>query len=144
MVVDLDLSVHGPEVFKQFEQASKFVKVDPEYCRRIYSDMIGRGMAKGFILIEDGNIHGGIGGLIGPDLHNGEKTAVETFWFVAPGFRGGLGAYELWRKFEEWAKEQGCKKVAMIHLSDSYPERLERIYKARGYKLLELHYVKEL
>jgi GNAT superfamily N-acetyltransferase len=144
LIQKFDPDIHGAEVFKGFEKDSNFVKVNPAHCQKIYKDMCDRGTAGGFVIIEDGEVKGGIGGIIGPDLHSGESIAVETFWFVAPGFRGGWGAYELWKKFEEWAKENGCKKIGMTHLVDSHPDRLKRVYEARGYKLAELHYLREI
>ncbi len=68
--------------------------------------------------------------------------AVETFWFVAPEHRG-IGI-RLFNAFEKWAKDNQCSKTAMIHLTDSMPERLEQLYLKRGYRLIEKHYVKDL
>jgi GNAT superfamily N-acetyltransferase len=68
--------------------------------------------------------------------------AVETFWFVHPDHRGqGLS---LLVEFEKWGKREGCQTLAMIHMVDSFPDKLETLYRRRGYKLIEKHYLKEI
>lgn len=130
------------EVMKQFEYASTYVKVDIGHAAKIYSDMVDKGIAVYFIMEKDGVIIGGLGAVKCPDLHIGRTLAVETFWFIAPEYRGhGLGLMEA---FERWGKSEGCDALAMIHMVDSYPEKLERLYIRRGYQLAEKHYIKEL
>lgn len=127
---------------KQFEQATKFVTVDVEYAAKRYEKMIDDGLATVLIAEKNGVMLGGLGFINAPDLHNGEMIAVETFWFVAPEHRG-IGIHLL-NAFEKWAKENGSDKTAMIHLTDSMPERLKRLYLKRGYRLIEKHYVREV
>lgn len=128
---------------KMFEQATSLVDVDSSYAHEVYLDMMIRGLCRLFISeTEEKQIQGAIGFIISNDLHDGKKIAIETFWFVDPTYRG-IGK-ELFNKFEEVGKEMGCKKLAMIHLADSYPDSLERFYVKNGYKLLEKHYVKEV
>jgi GNAT superfamily N-acetyltransferase len=124
----------------QFEQASSFVRVDYDYTVKSYHHFADRGIWFEFVLEDDtGKRIGGLGGIIGPDIHNGTMLAIETHWFVEPEHRGkGLS---LLRHFEEWAEGKGYLPV-MIHLSDSYPEALKKVYERRGYRLLENHYIK--
>jgi GNAT superfamily N-acetyltransferase len=127
---------------KEFEKESKFVTVKPEYAIPLWEKTISTGIGTMFILEEGGEMIGGIGGFKSPIPHSGEMTAVETFWFVTPKKRGrGIG---LLNAFECWAKEQGCKKIAMIHLADSFSDRLEKFYLRYGYELVEKHYIKEI
>lgn len=136
--------IHAVAVMaKNFEDHTAHVKVDPDYTAKVYLNMIAKGIGVVFALLnKEGEIVGGIGGLKGPDLHFPRTVAVETFWFILPEYRGeGL---KLLRRFEEWAVENKCDAVAMIHLVDSQPEILERIYERRGYELIEKHYVKVL
>ena len=128
---------------KMFEQASSFVKVDSDYTHKVYLDMMERGICRIFIAeLEDGTIQGAIGFIVSQDLHEDVKIAIETFWFVDPTYRG-IGK-ELFKTFEEEAEKMGCKKLAMIHMADSYPESLERFYLKNGYELLEKHYIKRI
>ena len=129
------------EFMKMFEDATSLVKVDVDYTNKIYVDMMERGVARIFVAeTDDGTMQGSIGFIVSNDFHEDVKIAIETFWFVDPTYRG-IGK-ELFKVFEETAKEMGCKKLAMIHLADSYPESLEAFYLKNGYKLLEKHYVK--
>lgn len=127
---------------KNFEQASKLVTVDIDHSVKAYTQFITSGIGAMLLLKRDGDIIGGLGCLKYPDLHSGVLIAVETFWFVLPEHRGrGLMLLDA---FEAWGASQGCKKLAMIHLTDSYPAALERLYRMRGYQLVEKHYIKEV
>ena len=132
------------EYMKQFESCTKHVKVDVEHGVKTYERIIRSGMGAMLVLFDDAGIEirGGLGCIKAPDLAYPRMIAVETFWFVAPGHRGkGLS---LFHAFEEWAIKNGCDACAMIHLADSYPEALERLYVRNGYELVEKHFVKEL
>jgi GNAT superfamily N-acetyltransferase len=129
---------------KRFEEDSKLIRVDVDYTARMHAERIDRGTGVIFLLCDDatGNIQGGLGGICGPSMISDEKIAVETFWYVAPEHRGrGL---KLMIAFEEWAKRQGCQKVAMVHLADSHSDELSLLYVRRGYKLIETHFEREV
>ncbi len=129
---------------KRFEEDSALIRVDVEHTARMHAEAINRGSGVIFLLCDDatGEIHGGLGAICGPSMISEEKMAVETFWYVAPEYRGQ--GVRLMAAFEEWAKRQGCQKVAMVHLADSHPESLGAFYLRRGYKLIETHYVREV
>lgn len=132
------------EFMKQFEQHTGFVKVDVEHATKQYERFIKNNIGAMIILEDDntGELYGGIGVVALPDIHCGTLTAVETFWFVSPEHRGqGL---KLLKAFENWGKEKKCKRLALIHLTDSFPEILEKIYIRKKYKLVEKHYLKEI
>jgi len=130
------------EFMTQFEQATSFVKVDVDHTSKVYEGLISKGIAVFLVMEENGQMQGGLGAIKHPDLHDGKLTAVETFWFVAPEFRGkGL---TLFNAFEEWAIKSGCQKLAMVHLADSYPDSLKKLYHRKGYQLAEEHYIKEV
>lgn len=129
-------------LMKGFEQASSFIKVDVEHACSTYEKLVGAGGCHILMLEKNGLLIGALGFIIFPDLHDGKLTAVETFWFVDPKQRGR--GITLFNEYEIMAKEMGCKKLAMIHMEDSYPERLKYLYTKKGYKLIEQHYVKEI
>jgi len=130
------------EFMKQFEQASEFVKVDIDHATKTYEGMIDQGIAVVMVLEHEKKLIGSLGFIVADDLHSGDKMTVETFWFTDPKKRGhGLMLLEV---YEEYSKKIGSKKIAMVHMTDSYPERLEKLYIKRGYKLIEKHYVKDL
>lgn len=126
---------------KRFEQESSFVKVKPEYAAESHWKLVESGIGRIFMLESDCQLIGGLGAIKFPDLNNGEMTAVECFWLVDPDHRGSglklLDAYEKWY-------EEDCSKGALIHLIDSFPDALEKVYFRRGYQLVEKHYVRFL
>jgi GNAT superfamily N-acetyltransferase len=130
------------QFMKGFENTTDMVKVDVEYSRAKYIQLMSAGVARVLVSEGENGLQGALGFLISNDLHNGDKMAVETFWFVLPEFKGE--GKKLFETFEEIAGGVGCKKLAMIHLVDSYPESLKDFYTRSGYKLLESHYVKEI
>ena len=128
---------------KAFEEASRNVKVDVEHTTRTFQNMVKNGTAVMLALFDDeGKRLGGLAYIKSPDLYSGELMAIELYWFVHPGNRGS--GKLLLDAFEESAKKNGCVKAAMIHMVDSFPETLKTLYEKRGYKLIELHYTKEL
>jgi len=128
---------------KMFEEASGMIQVDIDYTHKKYQQLLNSGTVKIYIAeTEEQDIQGAIGFLISNDLHDGKKIGIETFWFVDPKYRG-IGK-ELFKTFEEEARKLGCKKLAMIHMVDSYPDTLKVFYEKQGYKLLEMHYIKEI
>jgi GNAT superfamily N-acetyltransferase len=65
-------------------------------------------------------------------------TAVEMFWYTAKETRGD--GIKLYLKFKKWAKDNGCKRLAMIYLPCSMPDKLKQFYESEGFSLLEMHY----
>lgn len=128
---------------KKFEAETSHIKVDPVHAGKVYEKMIRNGSGHMFILEDDNDeMVGGLGCVVGPDLHFPRTVAVETYWYVEPEHRGcGKMLLDF---FEDWAKNNNCDAVAMIHLSDSMPDSLEQLYLRRGYQLVEKHFVKEV
>jgi len=143
-VTDAHTSDRLARFMKAFEMATSVVKVDSDYTHQRYIKMMESGVCRIFIEEDETTkeLHGAIGFIISNDLHDGTKIAIETFWFSHPDFRGCGKA--LFNKFEEVSASIGCKKLAMIHLVDSYPESLKTFYEKNGYRLIECHYVKDL
>lgn len=125
-----------------FQNNAENVVVDIDYATKMYVDYINAGVCVLFGLLEDGEVVGGLGAIKAPDFHSRRCIASELFWFVLPGQRGG--GLQLLQAFEDWAREEGCSHAVMVHLHDSMPEKLQRLYERRGYKQVEVHYLKEL
>ncbi|MCP3924916.1 MAG: GNAT family N-acetyltransferase [Desulfobacterales bacterium] len=131
------------EFMKAFEDASSEITVDVQYAHDSYQELLEKGVCKIYYAeTEEKQIQGTIGFIITNDLHDGKKMAIEAFWFVDPRYKG-LGK-KLFDRFELEAKKLGCKKLGMVHMVDSYPDSLKKFYEKSGYKLLELHYIKEI
>lgn len=69
------------------------------------------------------------------------RYATETVWWIAPEARGQFAA-EMLATYEAWAMEQGCAFAGMAALA-SFP-RAGTIYRRRGYREAETHYLKPL
>ena len=50
----------------------------------------------------------------------------------------------LFNKYESYAKSIGCKRIGMVHLENSMPDKLKRLYTRKKYKHIESMYLKEL
>ena len=69
------------------------------------------------------------------------RYATETVWWIAPEARGKF-ATEMLAAYEVWAAEQGCAFAGMAALA-AFP-RAGIIYRRRGYREAETHFLKPL
>lgn len=129
-------------MMKGYEAETAHVKVDVEHAAHTYAEMVRNGSATLFVLENNGEMIGGLGCVKNRDVNDGALIAVELYWFVHPDHRGhGL---KLLNHFESWATAQKCKRVLMMHLSDSMPETLRSLYERMGFVEVERTYMKEL
>jgi GNAT superfamily N-acetyltransferase len=128
----------------EFYSQSQFLRnFDLTHFTRTWSELIGRQTGEIFLLTDDaGEIAGTLGAVAYPDVNSGELIATEFFWYVKDGLRGG--GMKLYRAFEAWARERGCTQIRMVHLLDSMPQKLARVYAHLGFVPAEVHYTKEL
>lgn len=115
---------------------------NPSQFQKSWNAFLSSGSGVIFASFDGTVITGGLGALIYADTFNGDKTALEAFWYVFKKYRGH--GIRLLDTFEKWAEMEQVKRVAMIHLESLYPSELKRLYERRGYKLIETHYVKEM
>ena len=77
----------------------------------------------------------------------GDQMAVENFWFILPRFRGGTAGVRLFQAFDDWAREKGVKRAAMIHLVGETEgvekARLSALYERMGFFPVEINYIKD-
>lgn len=77
----------------------------------------------------------------------GDQMAVENFWFILPKFRGGTAGVRLLQAFDDWARSNGVKRAAMIHLVGETEgvekARLSALYERMGFFPVEINYVKD-
>jgi GNAT superfamily N-acetyltransferase len=127
----------------EFHAAFRFLKrFELEMFVRSWTALIESGAGIIFLLSSETRIAGALGGIAYPDLYSGDLIATEFFWFVREGSRGG--GLKLYRAFEQWARDRQCSQIRMVHLLDSMPEKLSRVYKHLGFVPAETHYVKAL
>jgi len=128
---------------REFYASSKFLTdFDPERFTALWTGLFASDIGVIFIVEDGGEIRGAIGGVVYPDTYSPRQIASEFFWWISPGHRGeGL---KLYREFESWAKGKQCQEIRMVHLLDSMPEKLERVYRHLGFHPVEVCYSKEI
>ena len=103
---------------------------------------IESGNGKILALKKDDKFIGAIGLILSPSLEDGVMTCMEAFWYVDENHRGqGL---KLLLKAQKLAKEMGAKRMMMMYLENSMPEKVKNVYEKMGYQLVQTTYFKEL
>ena len=115
---------------------------NPEVFVANWQGFIADGRGVIIALFDDGAFGGALGALLCPDISTGDLMAVECFWYMLPGHRGG--GIRLLFEFEKWAKEKKALRIAMIHLTNLGETQLPLLYARLGYEAVEVHYVKNL
>jgi GNAT superfamily N-acetyltransferase len=140
-ILDLeDALALGPEFYAEAGLPGRFHQGT---AVRTWAQLIKAGTGMVAVLGEPGCVVGAVGGLLYPDLNDGALVAAEAFWFVSPGARG-RGALALLDEYEAWAREAGAARLSMVHLVSLNADRLARLYARRGYRPVEVHYIKEI
>lgn len=97
----------------------------------------------GIVVEENEKVIGVVGGLVSPSIF--DKTQLigqETIWYVDKRFRNKIIGLKLMKAFEEECKKRGAYLIAMVHMGNLYADILDKFYKHRNYKLLEIQYIK--
>jgi GNAT superfamily N-acetyltransferase len=99
-------------------------------------------LGNSFVLEKGDRILGVIAGLIVTYPLSNEKIFQEHIWYVHKEYRRyGLMLY---RALEDYCKQEGIKKIVMVHMANSKAEKLGKFYRRLGYELLESHYIKHI
>jgi GNAT superfamily N-acetyltransferase len=131
------------EAARAFYRSSRFLgKFNTDRFCEVWRGLLDLGAGAIFAADSDGEIVGAIGGLVHREIYGDRIIAEEFFWFVRPEFRGA--GVRLYRRFEQWAREQGAREIQMVHLFDSMPEKVARFYLHSGFEPVEMRYVKPL
>ena len=98
----------------------------------------------GLFLLKDGEVIGGIAGLLIPYILNLDTFYFhEMFWYVDPEYRAKGWGIRLLTEAEREAKRRGAKLIMMVH-AHSMPQEMDSIYRRLGYRICETNYIKEL
>lgn len=174
MIIDIttreDIEALGKKLFK-FYRHLDFSKPDGqngeidssvskdssfEECEKIAGNVVSEGLqkwadrcelailgdAKIFGLKIDDEIVGGICIIFTESMLDGVLECSELFWYVDEKYRGK--GISLLLHAEKYAKKRGAKRMIMIYLINSMPEKLEKLYTRMGFRELERSYIKEL
>lgn len=137
-IEDIPQAINLFQEFKKESLAEYGYELDPEYFANICKNLLNTSM----VLAIGDSIQGVITTTIFSSPMNGDKIAQELVWFVSLRYR--KYGVRLLKEMEAKCKEWGCKQLIMAYMSNSRAERLERFYTHCGYRLLEVHYVKNL
>lgn len=97
----------------------------------------------GIVAEKEGIIVGVIGGMVTPSMFDkSQKIGQESVWYVDPEERKGSIGFRLIKAFEEECIKRGANAIIMIHMSNLYPEALDRLYRMNGFRLMESNYIK--
>lgn len=91
----------------------------------------------------EGEVAGGIGGIITQFQTSEALNAVEMFWWVDEKSRGRAGL-KLLRAFEDECEKKGCDRISMAYMESSMPDTMKCLYEKLGYSAYEHHYIKKL
>lgn len=133
-----ELARYGAQFFAEGKLPGRFV---PDVFVATWTKLITARLGIVIALESGDELLGGLGAMAYPDPNDGALIATELFWYIRQGHRGG--GFHLLNTFEAWARRNGCKRIAMVHLTTLMPAVLERVYTARGYRHVESHYMKE-
>jgi GNAT superfamily N-acetyltransferase len=129
---------------REFYSSSRHLKrFDLETFRKTWLSLFASDCGVIFLVCDDSDdILGALGAVAYPDPNSGELVAVEFFWFIRKGCRGkGL---ELYRRFEQWARDRNCLQIRMGYLVDLMAEKHQRVYRRLGFEPIEVTYAKTL
>lgn len=94
------------------------------------------------ILEVKGEIVGLISGLESTLPGTGTKLFHEIMWFVKKEYRRyGL---KLFSELEDKCRKEGYDHIIMTCLGNDHGNTLSKLYKAKGYRFFESHYIKNL
>jgi N-acetylglutamate synthase-like GNAT family acetyltransferase len=97
----------------------------------------------GIVAEKEDVIVGVIGGTIAPSMFDkSQKIGQEAIWYVTPDERKGSVGIKLILAFEQECIKRGANAIIMIHMSNLYPEILDRLYRINGFRLMESNYIK--
>jgi len=96
-----------------------------------------------FILRENQEILGVLGGITYEDPLTGIKYAAEVVWRVAPKAGGQGWGMKLLQAFEWWARDQNCKRI-VLHGSAAEVCNLGNKIRPLGYRDYQVEFMKEI
>ena len=150
MIRDLDTSSFNElqticKFGEEFAKASGAGDFDGLSLLKSIHDILAAKRGKVFILEIDKQVAGVVGVTAFPCYFNRKNLRVqEIFWWVDPAYRNTKGSLQLFNKVEKWAKEIGANQVMVSAMANLEPDRLDRIYTKKGFRKMDINYVKDL
>lgn len=122
----------------------KIMDYDEASAAGTFQQLIEMENAAVFLLEVDGQVVGGIAGLVAPHYFNLDHlSGQELFWYVAPAHRKGREALLLIKTLEQWAIEIGASAFMLAAMGSSR-EAVGHYYRRKGYLELETYFARRL
>lgn len=96
------------------------------------------------ICVKDGEVLGGLYGMISGIFFSDDLVAADRAFFVKKTHRGSLAASSLLNDFEQWAKSCGVHDVLLEQATGLKMEATAAYYKMRGYEPFGVNTVKRI
>ena len=119
-------------------------EVIPEVFEEKWKNWINLGIGFAVGAWNGDDFLGGIGGLLYPAVTDDVIEAAEMFFYILPKARGSRVGADLLDEFERVGTEKGAQRIAMICLTDETGEIMDKAYRKRGYRPVEVRYCKEV
>lgn len=134
------------DLFDETLRASPYpVKFDSAFWQAYIESIFADNSIASIILLKHNDKPVGV--LVGT-VYNGHpligpwRIAMEMFWYVQEEHRG-RGSFKMLELYEKWATEVAkCEHMCTSLLDNQYKDKLDRIYRLKGYKPLETQYIK--
>lgn len=123
-------------------EAPTMHKWDKEKTEQLLNMVIDTPSCVAYVWEEDGEIVGGLLGVLQPLFMSHTLVAAELAWFVDESVRGKRGALRLVKAFEGWAKEHDADYITMADIEGI--ANLGLLYERLGYKKTETSYSKRI
>jgi len=107
-----------------------------------WDSAMGIGFASIYLLEVETGLTGFLAAVYSADMFTGRRMMSVAQWYVTPIHRG-YGP-KLFEAAMNEARQRGVEVVATGVLLNEVAKRLPRFYRARGFRLQELTYIKEL
>jgi GNAT superfamily N-acetyltransferase len=97
------------------------------------------------ILTMDGDKPVGvIGGLVTECMFNDDLMAFELIFYIDEEYRKSNRAVKLLQAYEFWAKKMKCTQAQVNLVETDDADRIEKLYKRKGFSRMERVFLKEL
>lgn len=125
-----------------FDEADLPLNLKPEVFVKNWEDAIKSGRGVILAIFDGDKPAAGLGAILSPEMNSDDLVAMECWWHVQKPYRSLGYGQRLLDAYEQWAEKSGAVNAFMIHLIELQPEKLGALYEARGYRRVEVVYVK--
>jgi hypothetical protein len=130
---------------KAFADAAGATSFDESSFLKFVLNLYSGKKGKLFVIETDNTVVGGLGVIAYPCFYNNNVLRVqECFWWIDPEHRNFNNSINLFNKIEEWAKEIKANQIIVSSTSTLNPEKLEKFYSKKGFKKIDINYIKDI